>query len=160
VSLQIESIPEVPARGSEDGTPPRRPSNVLVLFEASANGAAALRDAAQLSGPHAQLTVVTLAPQSVAGRCCQRGPGVEVLNCVVREEADRELDQARAILGDAGGRATFTTLAGAPDPPLAAWAAGRMFDLIVLPKRRLALGGHPFARRLRRATTAELHFAG
>jgi hypothetical protein len=134
----------------------RRPARVLVLVESSRSGVAALREAAGLGDAGSELTVVSLAPQAVPAPCCRRGPGVEVVNCVVREEAEQELREAREILGDAAERATFRTLVGTRDPPLAAWAAAQSFDLIVLPARRLSFGGHPFARRLRRATTAEL----
>jgi len=133
-------------------------ARILVLFESTRNGVAALRAAAELIDADSHLTVVTLAPQSLPSRCC--GPSVEVLNCAVRETAERELRAAREILGDAANRATFKSLVGTHDPPLAAWAAAQNFDLIVLPSRRLALGGHPFARRLRRATAAELLCVG
>jgi len=132
------------------------PSRVLVLYESTRNGAAALREAAGLADERAHLTVVSLAPQSVAPRCCARGPGVEVVNCVVRDEAERDLSEAREILGDAAARATFKSLVGGQDPPLGEWAAGRSFDLILLPSRRLSVSGHPFARRLRRQTRAAL----
>ena len=142
------------------GPPARRPARVLVLFEPTASGAAALRAAAQRSGEGGHLTVVTLAPQSVQPRCCARGPSVEVVNCVVREEAESELLSAREILGDAAARVTFKSLVGTQDPPIGVWAAGQAFELIFLPKRRLAFGGHPLARRLRRATSAELRLVG
>ncbi|MGD1049687.1 MAG: hypothetical protein ABR947_01290 [Solirubrobacteraceae bacterium] len=135
---------------------PPRPARALVLFESSAGGAAALREAAALSGAGTEVTVVTLAPQAVAARCCQRGPGVEVLNCVVRDEAANDLCQAREQLGAAADAITFSTLIDRRDPPLREWAAAQNFDLIVLPSRRGSLGGHPLARRLRRATRAEL----
>jgi hypothetical protein len=142
------------------GPPARRPARVLVLFEPTSSGAAALRTAAQLSGEDSHLTVVTLAPQSVQPRCCARGPSVEVVNCVVREEAEGELLQAREILGGAAGRVTFKSLVGTRDPPIGVWAAGQAFDVILLPRRRLAFAGHPLARRLRRATSAELRLVG
>ncbi len=136
---------------------PRAPARVLVLYEPGAGGAAALREAAALGGADTALTVVTLAPQSVQPHCCNRGPGVEVVNCVVRDEAERDLAQARAILGDAAAAtATFRSLVGGQDPPLHAWAATRAFDVIVLPRRRFSPVGHPFARRLRRASAGEL----
>jgi len=134
----------------------RAPARVLVLFESSASGAAALREAAALGGADTTLTVVTLAPQSVQPRCCTRGPGVEVVNCVVRDEAELELTQARTILGDSAATATFRSLVGGQDPPLHAWAAERAFDVIVVPRRRRSVAGHPSARRLRRATAGEL----
>ena len=130
-----------------------------MLFESTASGVAALREAARLQQADTHVTVVTLAPQSVQPRCCARGPGVEVVNCVVREEAATDLCEAREILGDERN-ATFETLIGTRDPPLHAWAAEQAFDLIILPVRRLALRGHPLARRLRRATGAQIRLVG
>jgi hypothetical protein len=144
------------------GTPNGRdlaPANVLVVFESSPGGRAALREAAELGGDDTHLTVVTLAPQSVASRCCARGPSVEVVNCVVRDEAEDDLREAREILGDAAGGATFKGLVARRDPPIARWAVANSFDLIVLPSRRLSTSGHPLARELRRATTAEVRLA-
>jgi hypothetical protein len=136
------------------------PARVLVLFESTPSGVAALRQAAAASDAHTQLAVVTLAPQSVPARCCARGPSVEVVNCVVRDAAEEDLREAREILGDAAQRATFTSLVGTRDPSLASWAAAKAFDLIVLPSRRLSIGGHPLARRLRRTTHAEVRLVG
>jgi hypothetical protein len=137
-----------------------RPARVLVLFESTPTGVAALREVAGLSEADADLTIVTLAPQALQPRCCARGPSVEVVNCVVREEAASDLHEARAILGEETVRVTFKTLVGTRDPPLDAWAAQQAFDLILLPSRRLDLRGHPLARRLRRATTAEVRLVG
>jgi hypothetical protein len=134
----------------------RAPARVLVLYEPGAGGAAALREAAALGGADTALTVVTLAPQSVQPHCCNRGPGVEVVNCVVRDEAERDLELARTILGESGATTTFRSLVGGQDPPLHAWAATRAFDVIVLPRRRFSPVGHPLARRLRRASAGEL----
>lgn len=136
------------------------PARVLVVFESSPGGRAALREAAELGGGDTHLTVVALAPQSVASRCCARGPSVEVVNCVVRDEAEDDLREARAILGDAAAGATFKALVGRRDPPVGRWAVANSFDLIVLPTRRLSIGGHPLARELRRTTTAEVRLAG
>jgi hypothetical protein len=147
-----------PAEGITEGrdASPARQARVLVVFESRPSGVAALREAAELSEGDLDLTVVTLAPQSLPARCCARGPSVEVVNCVVREEAERDLLEARAILGSAAARATFKRLVGSHDPPLQAWADEAAFDVIVLPSRRLSVGGHPLARRLRRATSAEI----
>jgi hypothetical protein len=136
------------------------PARVLVLYESTPSGAAALREAAALTQAGKPLAVVTLAPQSVASRCCARGPGVEIVNCVVRDVAEDELSEAREILGETAERATFKSLVGTRDPPFAKWAAANAFDLIVLPSRRLSIGGHPLARRLRRTTTAEVRLVG
>jgi hypothetical protein len=142
------------------GASAQRSARVLALFEPTPAGVAALQEAVASSDPETHLTVVTLAPQSLAPRCCARGPSVEVVNCVVREEAASELREAREILGDQATRVTFRTLVGRHDPPVDAWAAEQDFDLIVLPARRLAFGGHPLARKFRRATTAEIRLVG
>ena len=142
-----------------DGASAQRPARILVLFESTPAGVAALREAERMRDANTHLTVVTLAPQSPQPRCCARGPSVEVVNCVVREEAATDLHEARGILGDAA-HTTFETLVGTRDPPLHAWAAEQTFDLIVLPIRRLSLGGHPLARRLRRATATEIRLVG
>jgi hypothetical protein len=147
------------ALDDRDGFSARRPARALVLFESTRSGVTALREAAELSGAGSEVTVVTLAPQAVAARCCQRGPGVEVLNCVVRDEAANDLARAREILGGEADRVTFRTLVEKRDPPLRAWAAAQAFDLIVLPSRRFSFGGHPLARRLRRASGAEVRLA-
>jgi hypothetical protein len=131
-----------------------------VVFESTARGVAALREAAELGDAGTHLTVVTLAPQSVAPRCCARGPSVEVVNCVVREEAENDLREAREILGDSAGRVAFTSLVATHDPPIGQWAAAHAFDLIVLPSRRGSIGGHPLARKLRRTTLAEVRIVG
>jgi hypothetical protein len=131
-----------------------------VIFEPGARGIAALHNAAQLAGAQTQLTVVALAPQSEQPRCCARGPGVEIVNCVVRDEAESDLRTARGLLGEPAGRVTFKSLVGGQDPPLGEWAAAHAFDLIVLPARRFSPRGHPWARRLARATSAELRIVG
>jgi hypothetical protein len=131
-----------------------------VVFESTARSVAALREAAELGDAGTHLTVVTLAPQSVAPRCCARGPSVEVVNCVVREEAENDLREAREILGDSAGRVAFTSLVATHDPPIGQWAAAHAFDLIVLPSRRGSIGGHPLARKLRRTTLAEVRIVG
>ena len=147
-----------PAAGLDErtGLSSRPLARVLVLFESTPSGAAAVRAAAELTGADTHLAVVTLAPQSVRARCCARGPSVEVVNCVVREEAENDLREAQELLGDAAERATFKSLVGTRDPPIGTWAAAHAFDLIVLPWRRLSIGGHPLARKLRRKTTAEV----
>jgi hypothetical protein len=159
VPTRVEFSPAVPAVERQTGGT-SRPPRVLVVFESSPGGRAALREAAQVGGGETHLTVVALAPQSVASRCCARGPSVEVVNCVVREEAEDDLLEAREILGDAADRATFKALVGKRDPPIGKWAVANSFDLIVLPSRRLSIGGHPLARALRRTTTAEVRLAG
>ncbi|MGD0981205.1 MAG: universal stress protein [Solirubrobacteraceae bacterium] len=142
------------------GASARPPTHVMVLFESTPSGVAALQEAAELADEDADLSVVTLAPQGVDSRCCSRGPSAEVVNCVVRDAAEEALGEARRILGDTGKRTTFKSLVGNREPPLTKWAAANAFDLIVLPARRLSIGGHPLARKLRRATTAEVRLIG
>jgi hypothetical protein len=143
-----------------EGRQAPQPARVLVLYEPGPRGIAALHQAAELGGPDTQLTVVALAPQSEQPRCCARGPSVEVVNCVVRDEVERDLRAARELLAQHGPRVRCRSLVGGQDPPLADWAAGEGFDVIVLPARRLSVAGHPWARRLARATKAELRIAG
>ena len=132
-----------------------RPARVLVVFEPGRSGEAALREAAELAEAGSQLSVVTLAPQARPLRCCGGG-GAGPYNCAVRGEAETELRQAREDLGSAAGRATFTVLLGSPEPPLTAWAAEHAFDLVLLPRHRLTLGGNRLARSLRQATEADV----
>jgi hypothetical protein len=128
---------------------------VLVVFEEGRGGAAALREAAELAGGGAELSVVTLAPQAKPFKCCGGG-GPGPYNCAVRDQAEDELRQARSLLGSLAERATFTLLVGTPAPPLAEWSATRGFDVILLPAPRLARGGGRQARALRRASRAEI----
>lgn len=128
---------------------------VAVIFERSDAGAAVLREAAELASAGHVLSIVTLAPQArpaMWGRAGGEGP----YNIAVREEAKLELQEARDILGSVAGRATFQVLAGCPQPPLASWVAHHGFELVLLPRRRLTPGGNPFARRLRKETSAEV----
>jgi hypothetical protein len=115
----------------------------------------ALREAAELAGAGAELSVVTLAPQAKPFKCCGGG-GPGPYNCAVRDQAQDELRQARSLLGSLAERATFTLLVGTPVPPLAEWSAMRAFDVILLPARRFAWGGGRQARELRRASPAKV----
>jgi hypothetical protein len=131
---------------------------ILVLFEPSRSGEAALRAAAELTERGGSLTVITLAPQAPAQRCC--GPGPQCVNSAVREEAQLELRSAERIVGPLAARASFMVLVERRDPALPAWAASRSFDLVMLPSRRLSLGRGRLARTLRRATDAEVRLVG
>jgi hypothetical protein len=128
---------------------------VLAVFEPGHAGEATLREAAELAESGSELSVVTLAPQARPCGCCCKG-GTGPYNIAVRDEAEIELRQARAFLGSTARRARFAVLVGQPNPPLAVWAAARAFDLILLPSRRFTRGGNPFARALRRSTSAEV----
>jgi hypothetical protein len=136
-----------------------RPARVLVVFEAGRSGQAALREAAELAEAGCELSVVTLAPQARPLRCCGGG-GAGPYNCAVRGEAETELRQARESMGSAAGRATFRVLQGCPEPPLTAWVAEHAFDLVLLARHRLTLGGNRLVRGLRRATGAEVRLVG
>ena len=138
--------------GNDDREPGGR---VLVVFDASRAGTAALREAIDWAGVEAELSVVTLVPQAKPLKCCGGG-GAGPYNCAVRDEAEDQLDRARGLLGSSATRATFTKLVGSPTPPLAEWSAEGGFDVIFLPAPRLARGGGRLARELRRATAAEV----
>jgi Universal stress protein family len=140
------------AHGGSRGGAPRR---VAVVFERSRSGTAALREAAELAIAGSDLSVVTLAPQARPARWGRAG-GEAPYNVAVREEAQLELREARDILGSVASRAKFKMLAGCPQPPLASWVAEHGFGLVLLPHRRLTVGGNPFAKRLRRETSAEV----
>jgi hypothetical protein len=127
----------------------------LVVYEDSHRGRAALREGAELAAAGAELTVVTLTPQAKPLKCCGGG-GAGPYNCAIRDVGAEELRQARTLLGSLASRASFRTLVGTPEPPVAEWAAGQAFDVVLLPGRRLARGGGRLARQLRRASDADV----
>jgi hypothetical protein len=114
-----------------------------------------MREAAELANAGSELTVVTLAPQARPARWGRAG-GEGPYNVAIRQEAELELREAREILGTVAGRANFTVLAGCPQPPLASWVAEHGFGLVLLPHRRLVPGGNPFARSVRKESSAEV----
>jgi hypothetical protein len=131
------------------------PGRVAVVFERSDAGAAALREGAELANAGRELSVVTLAPQARSplwGRAGGTGP----YNVAMKEEAALELREARDILGSVASRATFDVLVGCPQPPLASFVAQHRVGLVLLPRHRLTPGGNPFARSLRKETSAEV----
>lgn len=134
---------------------PTRNARVLAVFQSGRAGRAVLREASEQVAGGAQLSVVTLAPQARPYKCCGGG-GAGPYNCGVREEAVEDLRRAKDMLGPVAAGATFTTLRGTPQPPLAAWAAEHNFDVIILPGQRLSRTGGRLARALRRATAAEI----
>ncbi len=149
-----EPLPNWPEffSSTDDGGANKR---VAVVYQSSKSGAAALREAAELVASGSELWVATLAPQAERARCCKsqcEGP----YNIAVKEEAARELAEAREKLGSLAERATFTVLSGSPQPPLASWVAEHEFGLVLLPRSRFTLGGNPFARILRKKTRAEV----
>jgi len=141
--------------GPVDTGPDSGARRVAVIFEISDAGTAVLREAAELASAGHELSVVTLAPQARPpkwGRAGGEGP----YNIAIRQEAELELETARDLLGSVASRATFAVLAGCPQPPLASWVAKHGFGLVLLPHHRLTPGGNPFAKRLRKDTSAEV----
>jgi hypothetical protein len=128
---------------------------VAVVFERGNSGAAALREAAELANAGRELTVVALAPQARTPGCCRAG-GTGPYNVAIKEEAKLELREARDILGSVARRASFQMLSGCPQPPLASWVAQAGFGLVLLPHHRLTRRGNPFAKSLRKETSAEV----
>jgi nucleotide-binding universal stress UspA family protein len=87
------------------------PRHVLVLYEGSRRGAAAVERAAETAArTHARLTVVAVAVLERAdARCCDTRAGY--WNQVVQELAASDLDQARSLVGDRAS-AEFKVLTG------------------------------------------------
>jgi nucleotide-binding universal stress UspA family protein len=142
---------------SQETARPRGAPRIAVLYERTANGTAALREASDLAGAAGSVTVVAFAPQSLPSGCC--GASVDALNRAVRDAAADDLAEARILLGADVGGATFKCVLRYADPPLPVWLADQGFDVIVLPARRLSRRGHPLARRLERVTDAEIRIA-
>jgi hypothetical protein len=132
---------------------------VLAVFAPGDSGEATLRQAAELAEAGSELSVLTLAPQARTSRCCGKG-GTGPYNIAVREEAEMELGQARAILGAVAEHTTFSVLVGNPDPPVARWAQEHGFDLVLLPAHRFPRRGNRYARGVGRASSAEVRVVG
>jgi riboflavin biosynthesis pyrimidine reductase len=134
---------------------------VLVLYEPGSSGARTLDQARELiSAQDGQLTVVTVAPRDTR----VRGTGVSArdYNDAVRDSAQRELDEARRLLGPLAERTRFEVVVEGGNNSLAAWAADGAFDIILLPARRrlFSRGGHPLAAALRDSTAADVRVVG
>ncbi len=129
--------------------------SVAVVFQRGKSGNRVLREAAELAAAGRKLSVIALAPQAERAKCCRsqcEGP----YNIAIKEEAARELDEARRALGSLADRATFSIVEGSPRPPLANWVAEHRFGLVLLPRSRFTPGGNAFARTLRKRTRAEV----
>jgi nucleotide-binding universal stress UspA family protein len=127
------------------------------VYEPARAAAAAIELARRMiEHEHAALTVVSVVPQAPSGPRC--GGSALEYNRVLRADAEAELEQARAALGEHAPHASFELLIEGVDPPLADWCAAAGFDLILLPARRRPLRSlkHPAAGRLRRQTAAEV----
>ena len=121
------------------------PEHILVLYENSRRGAAAVRRAA---AEPARLTVVTVAvAESEAASCCDIRTGY--WNGVVRELAAEDLDRARSLVGDTTTTAFKVLIGPSVLAALTLEAERSGADLVVLPPGR---GIHPWfrARRARR----------
>jgi hypothetical protein len=126
------------------------PEHVLVLYENSQRGAAAIRQAA---ATNARLTVVTVAvTESADAKCCDTRAGY--WNGVVRDLAAADLNRARSLVG-ARASAEFKVLTGHSLLAALALEAERSgAGMVVVPSDR---GIHPWfrarrARRLQRRT--------
>jgi nucleotide-binding universal stress UspA family protein len=135
----------------------RSREKVLVLYEHSRGGAAAIdlaRELAELE--NATLTVVGVAPQAPSGSRCG-GSALEYNEAVVDSVA-RDLDLARERLGQAAEHAAFVLLIEGADQTLEQFARSGGFDLVLLPGRRrpLRAARHPEASRLEHVARAEI----
>ncbi len=131
-------------------------SGVLVLYERGARGRATLAAGARLAGQeNSDLTVLALAPQDTDPAVC--GVYTEAFNEGVRSEAVSDLDEARSLLGGAGGEARYVILLGGHEPTLARFVAGEHFAHVLLPRPgRLQLRARRRARRLAAAEIGEI----
>jgi hypothetical protein len=130
---------------------------VLVVFERARSGAAALelgRELVQRQG--ATLTVVSVAPQGMSGARCGNSP--LDFNLSIQDVVIEDLDYARASLEEFDAHASYEVLIDGVSPSLDEFAAAGCFDLVLLPARRrpMRAPGHPAAKPLRRATSAEI----
>ena len=130
---------------------------VLVVYEAGPLGSRTLDRARELvQGQDGHLTVATVAPRDTR----VRGTGVSArdFNDAVRDSAQRELDQARRLLGPLAERIVFEVVVEGGNASVAAWAADGAFDIILLPahRRLFSRAGHPLAGALRESTAADV----
>jgi len=134
---------------------------VLALYERGASSVRAIDHARELiHAQNGQLTVVTLAPKDTR----VRGTGVSArdYNDAVHDAAQRELEEARRMLGSLAERIAFEVVVEDGNTSLADWAANGAFDIILLPARRRLFSrrAHPLAARLRESTTAHVRVVG
>jgi nucleotide-binding universal stress UspA family protein len=129
-----------------------------VLCEQGRSGEAAIDAARHLAEScDATLTVVGVAPQAPSGTRC--GNSAIEYNAVVAESVARDLDQARARLGQAANRTTFVLLVEGVDETLEQLARWGGFGRVVLPARHRPLRRapyHPEASRLELNAGAEV----
>lgn len=131
---------------------------VAALYEPGRSGSATLELARELvQHDPAQLTVLSVAAQATAGKCCGATSASDY-NQAVCDAVAAELRQAHEQLGSTGERATFKLLLEGTDSPLHEWIAAGNFDVVLLPARRrlLRAGTHPAAARIQQATRAKV----
>ncbi|HSC49640.1 MAG TPA: universal stress protein [Gaiellaceae bacterium] len=114
--------------------------HILVGFDGSTNAHRGLEEALALAKPDTRITVVAAAQTPAP-------PGqVLPVGAEGREERERELEDARRHLAEAGREAELVVVPGAPADVLVEEAAKRGADLIVVGRRglsgaeRLAMG--------------------
>lgn len=134
---------------------------VLALYERGPSGSCAIDQGRELVlARDGQLTVVTLAPVDTR----VRGTGVSArdYNDAVRDSAQRDLAEARRLLGSLAERIVFEVVFDGGDTSLTGWAADNAFDVILLPARRRLFWrlAHPLAAALRTSTTADVRVVG
>ena len=134
---------------------------MLVLYELGATGSSAIDQARELVlARDGQLTVITLAPVDTR----VRGTGVSArdYNDAVRDSAERELAEARRLLGSLAERTVFEVVFDGGTTSLTGWAADNAFDVILLPARRRLFSrlSHPLAATLRGSTAADVRVVG
>jgi hypothetical protein len=134
---------------------------VLVLYERGRAGTRAVDEARELiQAQDGRLTVVTLAPRDTR----VRGTGVSArdFNDAVRDSAQRDLDEARRLLGSLVEGIVFEVVSEGGDSSLARWAADGAFEVILLPARRRLFSrqAHPLAAALRESTAADVRVVG
>lgn len=138
-----------------DVLPRRETSRILVLQERGRSGVAVIAQAVRLAKRFpTELTVVALAPQDTNPSCCS--VYAQAYNDGVRAEAAHDLAQARRVLDSHRVEARCELLVDGRGPSFEVYAASGDFDLVLLPARGPTGRHHPSARRVRRASDAEV----
>lgn len=132
------------------------PETILVLYENSRRGAAAIQRAREEAArTDARLTVVAVAAtESADAKCCDTRAGY--WNGVVQELAAEDLDRARSLLGGSSPTEFKVLTERSVLAALALEAQRSRADMVVVPAGR---GVHPWfrmrlARRLQRRAPA------
>ncbi len=142
----------------------KSPEKVLVLYEHSRAGAAAIDLARELAVQGSPgLTVVAIAPRAPSGPRC--GNSALEYNEAVADSVAQDLEQAKERLGEPGAAASaaFVRLVEGTDQTLEQFARSGGFDLVLLPAHRRPLrrgAYHPEAARLTLSADAEIRIVG